>query len=101
MNLKNWTSDHTKGVLLGMVFPLICIPLVILILSVVQDYGFGELWNRFLHFYQVRIQVLTMAIIGNLGIFYLFLNKERYNIAMGIILGSLVYAPYIIYIKFF
>lgn len=101
MNLKNWTINHTKGVLLGIVFPLLCIPLVVLILGLIQDYSFAEMWHRFLYFYQIRIQVVTMSIIGNLGIFYLFLNKERYNIAMGIILGSLVYAPYIIYIKFF
>lgn len=101
MNWKNWTRDHTLGLLMGIGLPLLCIPLVILILGWIQDYSYSDLWHRFSFFYQVRIQVLTISIIANLGIFYYFLNKERYNIARGIIIGSLVYAPYIIYIKFF
>lgn len=101
MNLKNWTKQHTLGVLMGIVFPALFIPLVVLILAFFQDYSFTELWGRFLQFYQVRIQVLTISIIANLGLFYFFLNKERYNLAMGIILGSILHAPYIIYIKFF
>ena len=44
--------------------------------------------------------MLTISIISNLGWFYLFLNKEIYDIAMGIIIGSLMFAPYIIFIKF-
>lgn len=101
MNLRNWTRDHTLGVVLGLVFPIIFVPLVVLVLSWIQNYDFTELWGRFLYFYQVRIQVLTISILANLGVFYFFLNKERYNLAMGIILGSILYAPYIIYIKFF
>lgn len=101
MNLRNWTRDHSLGVLLGLVFPLLFIPVVILVLGFIQQYAFSELWNRFLHFNQVQIQVMTMAILANLGVFYFFLNRERYNLAMGIILGSILYAPYIIYIKFF
>lgn len=101
MNLRNWTKDHSLGVLLGLLFPLLFIPLVVFILALIQNYGFNELWTRFLNLYQVRIQVLTISILANLGVFYFFLNRERYNLAMGIILGSILYAPYIIYIKFF
>jgi hypothetical protein len=101
MNLRNWTKDHSLGIVLGLLFPLLFVPIVVLVLGMVQQYGFSELWNRFLHFYQVRIQVLTISVLANLGVFYFFLNRERYNLAMGIILGSILYAPYIIYIKFF
>lgn len=48
-----------------------------------------------------QIKIITIAIIANLGWFYLFLNKEKYSIAMGVILGTIVFAPYIVYIKFF
>ena len=101
MNLRNWTKDHTLGVVLGLVFPLLFIPLVVFVLGLVQGYDFSELWKRFVNLYQVRIQVLTISILANLGVFYFFLNRERYNLAMGIILGSILYAPYIIYLKFF
>ncbi len=101
MNLRNWTTDHTKGLIMGILLPVLCIPLVLLVLSWVQDYYFEQLWDRFVYQNQYRIRIITISIIANLGIFYFFLNRERYNIAMGIILGSILYAPYVIYIKFF
>jgi len=93
--------EHTKGLLLAVITPLIFVPLVLLVISWTQDYYFEQLWNKFTLNTQYRIKMLTISIIANLGWFYLFLNKERYNFAMGIILGSLLYAPYIIFIKFF
>lgn len=101
MNLRNWSIDHTKGVLLGILLPLIVLPLVLLVISWTQDYYFEQLWKKFTLNNAYRIKMLTISIIANLGLFYYFLNKERFNFAMGIILGSLVFAPYIIYIKFF
>lgn len=93
--------DHTKGVLLGILTPLIVLPLVLLVISWTQDYYFEQLWKKFQLNNAYRIKMMTISIIANLGWFYFFLNKERFNFAMGIILGSLVFAPYIIYIKFF
>lgn len=101
MNLKNWSMDHTKGVLLGLLIPLLFIPIVLFFIAWTQDYYFEYLWNKFTLSGPYRIKIMTISIIANLGLFYFFLNRERYNIAMGIILGSICYAPYIIYIKFF
>lgn len=101
MNLRKWSLDHTKGVLLGLITPLVFIPLVIFVISFAQNYYFEHLWNKFTLNGPYRIQIITISIISNLVWFYLFLNKERFNFAMGIILGSLLYAPYIVYIKFF
>ncbi|MCH2230683.1 MAG: hypothetical protein MK105_10085 [Crocinitomicaceae bacterium] len=101
MNLRNWSMDHTKGVLLGVLTPLIVLPLVLLVISLTQDYYFEQLWKKFQLNNTYRIKMMTISIIANLGWFYFFLNKERFNFAMGIILGSLIFAPYIIYIKFF
>jgi len=93
--------DHTKGLLLGFVTPLLFIPLVIFVIALSQNYYFEFLWSKFQLNGPYRIQITTISIIANLVWFYIFLNKERYNFAMGIILGSLLYAPYIVYIKFF
>ena len=101
MNLKHWTLDHTKGLILGILIPIIFMPLVVLLLSWIQDYYIEQLWDKFLHNNQYRIRIITISIIANLGLFYYFLNKERFNLAMGIILGSICFAPYIIYVKFF
>ena len=101
MNLRKWSMEHTKGALLGFVTPLVFIPVVLLILMWVQDYYFEQLWNKFSHVVPYRIRIITISIIANLGWFYFFLNRERYNVAMGVIMGSLIYAPYIIYVKFF
>lgn len=101
MNLRKWSMDHTKGLLLGVVTPLLFIPLVLLVIAFSQNYDFEFLWYKFHLNGPYRIQIVTISIIANLVWFYIFLNKERYNFAMGIILGSVLYAPYIIYIKFF
>lgn len=100
MNLRNWTLNHTKGTLIGFVTPLLFIPIVLLLITWMQDYYFVQLWHKFSLNTSYRIKIITLSIIANLIWFYFFLNRERYDTAMGIILGSLIYAPYIIYIKF-
>ena len=101
MNLRNWSLDHTKGVLLGLITPLLFIPLVLILIAWMQDYYLTQLWHKFTLNTPYRIKILTISILGNLIWFYLFLNKERYKTAMGIIVASILYAPYIVYLKFF
>ena len=101
MNLRNWSWDHTKGLFIGLITPVLFIPIVLLIIVWMQDYYFAQLWHKFMLNTPYRIKILTIAILGNLIWFYFFLNREQYKIAMGIIMASVVYAPYIIYIKFF
>lgn len=101
MNLRKWTWDHTKGMALGLITPLLFVPLVLLAISWMQDYYFEMIWNKFSFNTQYRIKIITISIIANLIWFYFFLNRERFNVAMGVILGSILYAPYVIYIKFF
>jgi len=101
MNLRNWSMDHTKGLLLGIITPLVFIPIVLLLISWMQDYYFEQLWSKFSFNVHYRVKIMTIAIIANLIWFYLFLNRERWNLAMGVILGSICFAPYIIYLEFF
>jgi len=101
MNLRKWSRDHTIGVLLGIVTPFVILPLVVYLWGAYQGYNFEYMWGQFLNFYQPRIQMLTLSIIANLFWFYRYLNKERYNVAMGVIVGSLLFGPYIVYVKFF
>ncbi len=45
--------------------------------------------------------VISLCVIVNLAIFYLFLNKEKYKATRGILLSTLIYAGYIAYLKLF
>jgi len=101
MNLRNWSKDHIIGVAFGILTPMLFIPLVVYLWAVWQDYTFEYMWREFRYFPNPRIKMITIAIIFNLFWFYRFLNKENWQRAMGVILGSLAYAPYILYIKFF
>ncbi len=101
MNLRNWSKEHVIGMVFGILTPIVFMPLVIYLWAVWQDYTFEYMWREFRYFPNPRIKMITISIIFNLFWFYRFLNKENWQRAMGVILGSLAFAPYIIYIKFF
>jgi hypothetical protein len=64
-----------------------------------QNYPFEYLWKQFLNMDMVRSKFLSLAIIANLLWFYLSLNRERYELGMGIILGTILYLPYVLYVN--
>ena len=101
MNLRNWNINHTKGLLLGLFTPLVFVPIVMFLIGWAQDYEFSLLWSKFKLSMPYQIKILTISIIANLIWFYVFLNREKWNMAMGVIVGTIIYAPYIVYIKFF
>lgn len=100
MNLKNWTRSHWMGLLIGVLSPLIFIPIVILLLTWVENFLFTQLWYKFTVDPIVRSKVVSIAIISNLIWFYVFLNREKWGYAYGIIAGTVLYLPYIIYVNF-
>lgn len=101
MSLRNWSRDHFIGMIFGILTPIILMPLVIYLWAVWQDYTFEFMWRDFKIMTDSRIKIITLSIIFNLIWFYRFLNKEKWQRAMGVILGSIAFAPYIVYIKFF
>jgi tryptophan-rich sensory protein len=101
MNLKNWSRNHTYGLIVGIILPMLMVPVVMLILSWVQNYSMDRLWYEFKRSDNTMSKMVTLAVLANLGIFYILLNKEKYNFAMGIILGSVLYLPLIVYLIFF
>ena len=86
--------------LLGFLGPMLYIPLTILILTKVHNTYFDVYWNMFLSLKSTQGKFISLSIIPNLLWFFFFLNREKYGTAMGIILGSALYLPYIIYINF-
>ena len=101
MNLKNWSRSHTLGLIIGIILPILIVPLVILILSWAQNFYYEQLWYRFMNNNSTMSKMLTLAVLANLGLFYIFLNKEKYQFAMGVILGTVCYLPLIVYFVFF
>jgi len=101
MNLKNWTKNHTYGLIIGLISPLIFIPLVILLLSWIENFQFSQLMSKFMSASIVRSKIISIAIISNLIWFYLSLNREKWGLAMGIIVATILFLPYILYVNFF
>lgn len=99
MNFRDWSWEHTRGLLVGIFSPIIFVPLVIVIMAEFQNYPFEYLWKQFLNMDMVRSKFLSLAIIANLLWFYLSLNRERYELGMGIILGTILYLPYVLYVN--
>jgi hypothetical protein len=99
MNLRKWSVAHTKGLLVGILIPLFLVPLVLFGMAWLQDYSFDSMWFKFAHQSLFRSKALSLSIISNLIWFYRALNREKYDFAMGIILGSMCYLPYILYVN--
>ena len=100
MNLRNWTKNHTYGLIIGIISPLIFIPLVILMLSWIENFQFSQLLSKFMDASIVRSKIISIAIISNLIWFYLSLNREKWGLAMGIIVATMLFLPYILYVNF-
>jgi hypothetical protein len=100
MNLRNWSMQHTKGLFVGVLSPLLFIPIVIFLLAWAQHYPFSVLWENFLALNVMKSKIVSIAIISNLGWFYLALNREKYGFSMGVILGSIAFLPYVLYVNF-
>lgn len=93
---------HIAGAIIGIVVPLILIPLVVGFLSWTdKTRTFEYLWDEFTRSTIKQSRILSLAVIPNVAVFYLFLNKERYDLAKGVIVGSACFLPFIIYANFF
>ncbi len=99
MNLRNWNIEHTKGLILGILSPLIFVPIVIFLIALSRGYSFNEIWDMFLLSKQTSSKVISISIISNLIWFYLFINRNNYGLAMGVIMGTISFLPYIIYVN--
>jgi hypothetical protein len=95
----NWNAKRTVGLIIGIASPFIFVPLIILLISWSQNFYFSVLWHKFTGNMIAQSRFISLAIIPNLLWFYLFLNKERYDIARGIIIGSAIFIPFIVYVN--
>ena len=89
------------GLMIGVISPLLFLPILIYIMSVSDAYSFSVLWDKLLSNTMDSSKYISLALISNLIWFYFFLNREKYYHTRGIILGMICYAPYMIYIYYF
>jgi hypothetical protein len=81
----NWAT----GIILGIITPII-----ILVIYYRVNYYYirvdGFLFKMMVN--KVMIPLLSLCVLGNLAIFYLFINKDYYYAARGVIFSTLLYA---------
>lgn len=99
MKLKfKWNIRNTAGLIIGVTSPLLLSPIVVFLVSKLQRYPFTVLWNRFMDESNAQSKIISLAIIFNLIWFYIFLNRERWDLAKGVIIGSALFLPFIVYV---
>lgn len=101
MNLRNWSKQHTYGLILGILTTLIAIPLVIFILAKFQNYTFENLWYNFINHAREKARILSLASIANLIWFHRSLGKENFSFTSGVILATILNLALSVYFKFF
>jgi hypothetical protein len=95
----NWNRENSLGLLIGVTSPVVFLPVVLLIMAILSGVSFGYFWSQFQYYTEFQSKYLSLAMISNLIWFYIFLNREKYEYTKGIIIGLLLYAPYMIYIN--
>ena len=85
------------GLLLGILAPFITMALVYLISF--PEYNLSELID-FLIRKNVFIKIISLCVIPNMGLFFLFLNKNFFYAASGVLLSTIIFAIFIFVTKF-
>lgn len=98
---ENFNKQLLIGTLVGILTPILFLPVLIFFLSISKGIDFEVMWSQISKNNMNTSKYLSLAMIVNLLWFYYFLNKEQYHLTRGIILGMICFAPYMIYIYFF
>jgi len=92
----NITKEFILGVFVGLISPLIFLPLVIQLMVWIEHLQFGVLWDQFFIDRSAHTKLLSMSVVSNLIWFYLALNN-RINFSRGVLIASLLFVPYVLY----
>jgi hypothetical protein len=95
----NITKKHLIGTAIGFISPVVFLPIVLFILALINDYPFSFFWDQFVAYPEFTSKYISLALISNLMWFYIFLNKEEYQISRGIIFAMFCFIPYMIYVN--
>ena len=98
---ENFNKQLLYGALLGVITPILFLPVLVYFLSLSKGMDFDVVWSQISTNNMNTSKYLSLSMIVNLIWFYYFLNKEQYHLTRGIILGMICFAPYMVYIYFF
>ena len=96
--MKNFDFDKTWiGILLGLIAPFIAFVFYYLI-----NYRYMKIpaFINFMKLGDTYTPVVTLCVLANLGVFYLFIWKEKYKGARGVLASTFVWGAFVIYLKF-
>jgi len=85
------------GVISGLIIPIPGVYIFYLTQDV--SYDFSQFLNLAIK-YNLFSQILSVGVIANLLIFFLFLNTNNYKSAKGVILATFIYAIITLIIKY-
>ena len=98
--IKNTKWDnYWLGLFIGLFLPMLFI-----LLYWIYSYSFMQFVPAFFSYLikgKVLAPVLSICIVPILGVFYLFLNKEKYRTIKGILTSVFLYGFLILYLKLF
>lgn len=87
------------GTLLGIITPFVCLFGYWLVSYSFMP--FFPVFPRYLMTGKVLAPVLSLCVIPNLGLFFLFINTERYKTGRGFVFATILYGFIIMYLKIF
>lgn len=84
------------GIILGLILPFILS--VIYFLSINPGYGFADYFKSFF-VTQIMAPILSVCLVGNLGLFFLLLKLEKESFARGVVFATLLVGVIIFILK--
>ena len=95
--MRSKINNFKLGLLLGIIAPL----LSILVIYFIQftEYNFSELID-FLVRKNFFTKIVSLCVIPNLALFFLFLNKNYYYSARGVLISTVLFAVFVFITKF-
>ena len=91
MNLKSWSAEHTKGLLVGIATIIVASLIIIGYYSYDNGHNYAVNFGRFVKIPNFTAKVLSLAAIANLPWFhFVSLRKGKWAFGQGIIMATVV-----------
>lgn len=90
-------SNQWHGYLLGVLLPVIT--LVVMYLSLASDFRFVD-FIRYLNVRGDLSRALSLAVLPNLGLFFVFIWTDRLKAAQGVLGSTIILALIIVFMRF-
>jgi len=92
--LQKKTDSTSKGAIIGLILPLICMAIIILFSS----YRFDSIKATFEHYqtYGLLYKVLSISLMPGAGLFLIWSRTDKLNQARGVLLMTLFYGVFVL-----